>query len=280
MRRDRFHGQHREWGTIGLFLAGLCVLAALLAHALYHVQWDDTDIPNDWFALPAAAMDEEAKEAMMLKIACLTFDDGPSKHTEEILSILQEYDVPATFFVTAQGVNEPYLPLVKTIAEQGHQIALHSASHEYNQIYQSTEAFWLDIKALRQALSPYVDVESIHWLRFPGGSTNTVSHRYGGKGIMKQLIRQAEEKGYEWIDWNVCAEDATASHPDADRILKNIQRDAKGRDLCVVLLHDTKATGQTVKALPEIIEWFQSEGYHFTTVEEMAAARGLQNGTK
>ena len=154
MRRDRFHGQHQEWGGIGLFLAGLCVLAALLAHALYHVQWDDTDIPNDWFALPAAAMDEEAKEAMMLKIACLTFDDGPSNHTEEILSILQEYDVPATFFVTAQGVNEPYLPLVKTIAEQGHQIALHSASHEYNRIYQSTEAFWLDIKALRQALSP------------------------------------------------------------------------------------------------------------------------------
>ena len=280
MRRDRFHGQHQEWGGIGLFLAGLCVLAALLAHALYNLQWDDTDIPNDWFALPAAAMDEKAKEAMMLKIACLTFDDGPSNHTEEILSILQEYDVPATFFVTAQGVNEPYLPLVKTIAVQGHQIALHSASHEYNQIYQSTEAFWLDIKALRQALSPYVNVETIRWLRFPGGSTNTVSHRYGGKGIMKQLIQQAEEKGYEWIDWNVCAEDATASHPNADRILKNIQRDAKGRDLCVVLLHDTKATGQTVKALPDIIEWFQSEGYHFATVEEMAAARGLQNGTK
>ena len=60
---------------MGLFLAGLCVLVTLLAHALYHAQWDDTDIPNDWFALPAAAMDEEAEEAMMLKIACLTFDD-------------------------------------------------------------------------------------------------------------------------------------------------------------------------------------------------------------
>ena len=133
------------------------------------------------------------------------------------------------------------------IAAAGHQIALHSATHQYSKIYASTDAFWQDIKALRQALEPYVDIGGIDWLRFPGGSTNTVSHRYGGRGIMKTLKAQAEQKGYHWIDWNVCAEDATASHPDAAQILRNIRRDAEGHDLCVVLLHDTKATGQTVK---------------------------------
>ncbi len=73
------------------------------------------------------------------------------------------------------------------------------------------------------------------------------------------LKAQAEDKGYHWIDWNVCAEDATASHPDAAQILRNIRRDADGQDTCVVLLHDTKATGQTVKALPDMIAYFREQ---------------------
>lgn len=274
MRREEKREKRRFLAGC-LFLAVLCLIVLWITHELYHEESGDTATPNDWFAIRAGtSLNEEAEEAMLLKIACLTFDDGPSKNTEPILEILQQYDVPATFFVTAQGVNQEYLPLVAEIAAQGHQIALHSASHEYSKIYQSTEAFWLDIKELRQALSPYINVEEIHWLRFPGGSTNTVSQRYGGSGIMKELIAQAEEKGYEWIDWNVSAEDATSSHPSASRILKNIRSDAAGRDICVVLMHDTKATGQTVKALPEVIEWFQSEGYHFLTVQEMYDARG------
>ena len=273
MRQER--AEKRRNRLCAAFCAAvlLCV-TALVIHALYHQEISDTDIPNDCFAQPVSdQMNEEAEETMLLKICCLTFDDGPSKNTEPILEILERYKVPATFFVTAQDVNRQYLPLVSEIAAQGHQIALHSASHEYSRIYQSTEAFWLDIKTLRQELSPVVDIDTVRWIRFPGGSTNTVSHRYGGSDIMKRLISQAEEKGYEWIDWNVCAEDATARHPNAAAILKNIQNDAKGRDLCVVLLHDTKATGQTVKALPQIVEWFQENGYHFCTIEEMAALR-------
>ena len=163
------------------------------------------------------------------------------------------------------------------IAAAGHQIALHSATHQYSKIYASTDAFWQDIRTLRQALEPYVDVAAIDWLRFPGGSTNTVSHRYGGNGIMKALKAQAEDKGYHWIDWNVCAEDATASHPDAAQILRNIRRDADGQDTCVVLLHDTKATSQTVKALPDMIAYFREQGYNFCTVAQMDA---LQCETK
>lgn len=211
------------------------------------------------------------------KWVCLTFDDGPSKNTRPILEILDKEQVPATFFVCAQDANEKYLPLVADIAAAGHQIALHSATHQYSKIYASTDAFWQDIRTLRQALEPYVDVAAIDWLRFPGGSTNTVSHRYGGNGIMKALKAQAEDKGYHWIDWNVCAEDATASHPDAAQILRNIRRDADGQDTCVVLLHDTKATGQTVKALPDMIAYFREQGYTFCTVAQMDA---LQCETK
>lgn len=249
------------WTVLGLLLA---VLAAVV-HLLYHQEFADTDIPNDCFAAVSAT-----GENALPRLVCLTFDDGPSPNTQPLLDILTQEKVPATFFVCAQEINRDYLPLVRSIVQQGHQVAMHSASHQYAKIYQSPEAFWQDIKDLRQALEPYLSLGDLTWLRFPGGSTNTVSHKYGGSGIMKILKAQTEEKGWHWIDWNVCGEDATAAHPDADRILRNIQEDAKDLSTCVVLLHDTKATGQTVQALPQIIQWFREEGYTFCTVAQLA----------
>ena len=272
MRRDADREERNARLLAGVVLAAMLVLLSGIIHLLYHREYAETDTPNDCFAVSAAT-----GETALPKIVCLTFDDGPSKNTRPILEILDKEQVPATFFVCAQDANEKYLPLVADIAAAGHQIALHSATHQYSKIYASTDAFWKDIRTLRQALEPYVDVAAIDWLRFPGGSTNTVSHRYGGNGIMKALKAQAEDKGYHWIDWNVCAEDATASHPDAAQILRNIRRDADGQDTCVVLLHDTKATGQTVKALPDMIAYFREQGYNFCTVAQMDA---LQCETK
>lgn len=251
--------------TIGRCLAALivlCLAAFFLAGRELLRSGEETAIPDERLAVQAAAVLDG-------RYACLTFDDGPSENTEAILEILARYQARATFFVTAQPINEPYFDRLPLIEAGGHQIGLHSASHRYADIYKSTTDFWLDIKQLRQTLSSWVEVENIRWLRFPGGSTNTVSHRYGGSGIMKELTAQAEEKGYHWIDWNVRAEDATAAHPDAAAILHNIQKDAAGRDVCVVLLHDTAAAKQTVAALPDILDWFAGQGYEFCTVEQM-----------
>lgn len=269
MRRSGKQEERNGRLAAGLVAAVLLAVLAGVIHCLYHKEYAETTTPNDCFATAAAT-----GETALPKIACLTFDDGPSKNTQPILEILDKEQVPATFFVCAQDANEKYMPLLADIAAAGHQIALHSATHQYSRIYASTEAFWQDIKTLRQALEPYVDVAAIDWLRFPGGSTNTVSHRYGGRGVMTALKTQAEDKGYHWIDWNVCAEDATASHPDAAQILRNIRRDADGHDTCVVLLHDTNATGQTVKALPDIIAYFRESGYTFCTVAQMDALQG------
>lgn len=265
-QREELRAKGLAWVVLGLLLA---VLAAVL-HLLYHQEYADALIPNDCFAVNAAT-----GETALPRQVCLTFDDGPSPNTPPLLEILAKEQVPATFFVCAQEINQEYLPLVRQIVQQGHQVAMHSASHRYATIYRSSEAFWQDIKALRQALEPYLNIEDVTWLRFPGGSTNTVSHRYGGSGIMKTLKQQTEEKGWHWIDWNVCGEDATAAHPNAAQILRNIQQDAEGRTTCVVLLHDTKATAQTVKALPDIIGWFRDQGYTFCTVEQLAQ---LQSG--
>ena len=262
MRRDRRREQQTQKMRAYLVLGLLAVVLAAALHLLYHGQTVETAVPNDCFV---AATAENARA----KWVCLTFDDGPSPNTEPLLEILAREKVPATFFVCAQDINRDYLPLVRTIAQQGHQVAMHSASHQYAQIYRSTDAFWQDIKALRQALEPYLNLGDLTWLRFPGGSTNTVSHRYGGRRIMEQLKEQTGEKGWHWIDWNVCGEDATAAHPDAAQILRNIQQDAQDKNTCVVLLHDTKATGETVEALPGIIEWFKGQGFRFCTVAQL-----------
>ena len=93
------------------------------------------------------------------RICAMTFDDGPSKTTPDVLSALNAAGVHATFFVVATGYNEKYLPLLTEAVSAGHQIALHSASHEYSDIYRSSDAYWEDIALLKERIAPYVDAE-------------------------------------------------------------------------------------------------------------------------
>ena len=235
---------------------------------------DLTPVPDTAAFSPAATAFAEAgsgsatEEPLPEKWVCLTFDDGPSKTTPDVLAALNTAGVHGTFFVVATDYNEKYLPLLTEAAAAGHQIALHSASHEYSDIYQSSDAYWEDIALLKERIAPYVDVESIRYLRFPGGSTNTVSRRYGGKGLMKQLKAEVEQKGLQWVDWNVCAEDAVGGHPSADTIYRNVVRETGEQIHCVVLMHDSATTRTTAEALPDIIRWYTDNGYAFLTVAE------------
>ena len=235
---------------------------------------DLTPVPDTAAFSPAATAFAEAgsgsatEEPLPEKWVCLTFDDGPSKTTPDVLAALNTAGVHGTFFVVATDYNEKYLPLLTEAAAAGHQIALHSASHEYSDIYQSSDAYWEDIALLKERIAPYVDVESIRYLRFPGGSTNTVSRRYGGKGLMKQLKAEVEQKGLQWVDWNVCAEDAVGGHPSADTIYRNVVHETGEQTHCVVLMHDSATTRTTAEALPDIIQWYTDNGYTFLTVAE------------
>ena len=232
---------------------------------------DLTPVPDTSGFSPAASVfapEDGGGEQPPEKWVCLTFDDGPSKTTPDVLAALKDAGVHATFFVVATGYNEKYLPLLTEASAAGHQIALHSASHEYSDIYRSSEAYWADISLLKERIAPYVDTESIRYLRFPGGSTNTVSRRYGGKGLMQQLKAEAEQKDFQWVDWNVCAEDAVGGHPSADTIYRNVVRETGEQTRCVVLMHDSSSTRTTAEALPDIIRWYADQGFTFLTVAE------------
>ena len=234
---------------------------------------DLTPIPDEGFVSPAASevpagSVPETPPAPPDKWVCLTFDDGPSKTTPDVLSALNSAGVKATFFVVATGNNDKYLPLISEAAAAGHQIALHSASHEYSDIYQSADAYWKDIDLLKERLSPYVRADGLRYLRFPGGSTNTVSRRYGGRGLMQQLKEEVTAKGYAYVDWNVCAEDAVGGKPSAGTIFRNIVRETGEQTQCIVLMHDSATTRTTAEALPDIIQWYKDNGFAFLTVEQ------------
>ena len=205
------------------------------------------------------------------KVICLTFDDGPSPLTERVLDTLDQYGVKATFFVT--GAKSQYFYLLEREAREGHGIGVHSFSHDYNKIYSSSEAFWDDFEAMEKVIEEQTGSRT-RLLRFPGGSSNTVSDF--NPGIMTQLVKEAEEKGYFYFDWNVSSGDAVTSLT-ADEVVKNVKEGVALCNTSVILCHDTKEF--TADALEKIIIWGLENGYTFEplTEESFGAHHAIYN---
>ena len=188
------------------------------------------------------------------KTIYLTFDDGPSYHTERLLDILKKYGVKVTFFV----VNGSNLDMITRAAQEGHTIAIHTYSHKYSKIYASDDAFMADLEAIQQVI--YEHTGQISMLtRFPGGSSNTVSSAYN-KGIMTRLAKRLEEQGYTYFDWNVDSNDAGGAK-NAEEVFRNVVNGVANRKNSVVLQHDTQ--GFSVDAVEQIIAWGLCNGYTF-----------------
>lgn len=181
----------------------------------------------------------------------LTFDDGPSIYTNEILDILAEYDVKATFFVIGQE-DEKYTPMYQRIVEEGHSIGMHSYSHKYTEIYASLDSFKEDLEKIHSLIWDKTGVDCTLY-RFPGGSSNSV-----GKKTMQQCIAYLNGEDIVYFDWNISSKDATANGISAEEIIKNSTEELADYSNAVILFHDTSTKGTTVEALPKIIEIIQS----------------------
>lgn len=199
--------------------------------------------------------------------AYLTFDDGPSDNTRKILDILDRYHVKATFFVIYHGGCED---IYKDIVNRGHTIALHSYSHEYGDIYRSEDAYFKDLSKLDDYVGKVTGVHP-KYLRFPGGSSNTISRKYCS-GIMTKLTKSVTDKGYYYYDWNVDSGDADGNKIAADKLVDNVKKRIGNTSNAVLLMHDTSAKTTTVDALPRIIEFLQSKGYRLLPIDETTVA--------
>lgn len=197
------------------------------------------------------------------KTIYLTFDDGPSPRTPEVLKILRDNGVKATFFVThISGKSSHYM---KDIVAEGHTIALHSYTHDYDKIYASEEAYFADLQQISDLVYSETGVRT-NLIRFPGGSSNIVS-RFN-PGIMTRLTQQVTDKGYVYFDWNVVSGDANRGGATAQQIINNCRKVSKKSDAVIVLMHDSAEKRTTVEALPEVIAYYKAAGCKFATITE------------
>ncbi len=177
----------------------------------------------------------------------LTFDDGPSIYTNDILDILDSYNVKATFFVVGkEGTNAE--EALQRIVDEGHTLGMHSYSHKYKELYESMDSFTQDFARIRDYIYQATGVESVCY-RFPGGSSNTVSEI-----DMHDFIDYLDSQGVEYYDWNVSSGDGGSMKLSTDTLLENCTRDIDTRDTSIILLHDSAEKPTTVEALPDIIE--------------------------
>lgn len=207
-----------------------------------------------------------------LKTVYLTFDDGPSARTEEILNILDKYHVKATFFVTMQ--NEKYDYLIKRMFDEGHTVGLHTASHNYREIYASEDAYFNDLKQIQDKVYNLTGYRSVI-IRFPGGSSNTVS-RFNS-GIMTRLTSLVTERGYYYHDWNVDSGDAAGALE--ERQMNNIRTYSPKFNTITLLMHDSSNKYATVNSLEEKIKYYLDNGYSILplTPSSPCVHHGLNN---
>ena len=187
------------------------------------------------------------------KIAYLTFDDGPSSNiTPQLLKILENEDIKATFFVLGSRV-ELYPDIVKQEYEAGHYIANHGYSHEYASVYSSANALLDEFNRTEKAIQQAIGNPEYHshLFRFPGGSE-------GGKhkAVKSEAKTLLEENDIAYINWNALTNDAVGK-PTATSLVNDLKSTSKGKDRIVVLMHDTGSKQLTADTLPEVIAYLK-----------------------
>ena len=196
-------------------------------------------------------------------IAYLTFDDGPSSITHSVLDILKKYNVKATFFVINSG-NYNKATLQREVNE-GHTIGLHAYDHNYAIAYKDDNSYLDGIDKLRAKVKADTGFDS-HYIRFPGGSSNTISKRYS-KGIMSRITKTAKQRGYKYYDWNVDDDDAGRART-ADDCYNNVIKELIPNRSNIVLMHDFGTNKKILEALPRIIEYCQKNGYKMLPIDD------------
>ncbi len=175
----------------------------------------------------------------------LTFDDGPSKYTDSILYYLDRYNIKATFFVVPDGSDE-CARRMKKIVDAGHTIGVHSATHDYKQIYAGVEAFLADFKICYDRIYEATGVKA-SLFRFPGGSINDFNEE-----TRDEIIAEMTRRGFVYFDWNVDSNDAGGA--DWTEMYVGVLGQIAGTNRAVVLMHDRDDRLNTVLVLEDIIK--------------------------
>lgn len=195
----------------------------------------------------------------------LTFDDGPSRDiTGQVLDILKQEQVPATFFVLGARV-DLYPEVLQRIYNEGHYIANHGYSHKYSAIYENKDTVFAEYIDCENSIKRALNNENYnsYLFRFPGGSSG---------GYYKTVKAQARELlssyGFAYTNWNCLTGDAEGKNTKEACVQEFIDTKADQKSL-IVLMHDSNDKSQTVEALPDVIKILKDEGYVFKNFYEI-----------
>lgn len=194
------------------------------------------------------------------KVIYLTFDDGPSsKATAQLLDVLKQHNVKATFFVLGTNV-EKHPELISRMAREGHAIANHSYSHDMSNLYSNTDNFLDEINKTRDAIVNIAGEDSYAGVfRFPGGAFRDERSEF------KEVLL---ENNIPYVNWNCSTGDSETKDPVSADLYNRAIRTANdsGRDSLVLLMHDANSKQATVDSLPSIIKYFKDNGFRFDTI--------------
>ncbi len=190
------------------------------------------------------------------KVAYLTFDDGPTTNiTPQILDILDNYNIKATFFVIG-SLAEVNKDVLKDVEIRGHTIGNHTYSHDYKLIYSSVNMLIKDIDKADEVLEDILTNYERGLFRFPSGSFK----KY-------QFIEAVKDKGYKHYDWNALNGDAEALNVPVNKLISNVKKTVCDKNKVIILMHDSQTKQTTVDSLPDIIDYLIEEGYSFETLD-------------
>jgi len=243
-----------------LFVIGLCLTLNIVTD-IYAVQKEEDVLEF--------VKELEQMETTNQKVAYLTFDDGPSIYTDDLLDVLAQYQVPGIFFVLGKQLE--YVPeadlILNRMIEEGHHIALHTMTHDKDALYYSEK-------------SPNVFKEEMFELKEKikektGHETNLCRAPFGKERHFKLAHHKVvEDAGLYCVDWHVDSKDweKTNAGQVYDEVLRQLEQVEEQGEI-VLLFHEYQ---RTVDVLPLVIELLKERGYGFLPYVEGKVFEGLE----
>ena len=160
--------------------------------------------------------------------------------------------------------------VAKRVHDEGHLIANHSYSHDYNALYQTEESFTEEIKKAEQTIAEITgEPVDLKLIRFPGGSYNAGDHA-AEKQVYKNTLANM---GYYYCDWNTLNGDAEGKEKSSAELTEYFKKYAASfieQDKnVIVLMHDSDSKQATVESLDGIIAYLVEHGYTFHRLDEI-----------
>lgn len=199
---------------------------------------------------------EEARTAAAKPIVYLTFDDGPSEKTKEVLAILKREGVKGTFFMLGEEVKQ-YPDIARQVVQEGHAIGNHTYDHVYKELYGSFSVFAKQVMDTDDEIYRVTGIRT-NLLRAPGGTFGNFDQGY---------YDALAKAGYIVNDWNVDSGDSARIGVPAKEIINTV-KGSRLSSKVVVLMHDSSIHEESVKALPEVIDFFKKKGYQFAVLTD------------